>query len=284
MSVNDKLAEYISFPPRSTPEFDTDLMYGLEFEYENASTAFETMPSRWNVTHDGSLRDGGVEFVSQTLKRDDLDEALRNLAAVVEPSKARASSRCGIHVHMNCRPLTVAQLYSLLTTYVLVEPALFRRFFPDRESSSFCVPVYRNQHMIRLAHQTIQAARQGDSVAFKWLTQTSKYSALNTASLARFGTLEFRHFPGTKDFNAARQWIDLLTKLYDENIRDEDPQQVITRFEDTGDYRTYVNTVLGFSTVVPVANQQRAYKAATILAGFPEPTWEELDWLTPLEA
>jgi len=41
----------------------------------------------------------------------------------------------------------------------------------------------------------------------------SKYSALNSNSLATFGTLEFRHMAGTVDINKISDWINILLQL-----------------------------------------------------------------------
>ena len=41
-----------------------------------------------------------------------------------------------------------------------------------------------------------------------------KYSALNVATLRKFGTLEFRGMPGEKDVNRLHTWLNVLEGIY----------------------------------------------------------------------
>jgi hypothetical protein len=279
MSIETPLRELISVRGRQTPEFDEDLMYGIELEYENVRT--DMCPALWNMVGDGSLRNNGMEFVSRTLTREQLPEAIDTMEEFLPTIAADANLRCGIHVHLNMRPRTVGELYAFITGFTLLEPAIFQEWCPDRVTSSFCVPVYLNRHMQMHLHRSIQEVRRGSPNPMRHATSTSKYSALNIACLPRFCTAEVRLLPSTTDMDELREWVELLTRLYDRTTRFGDPLQVLALYERQGFLR-FAASMLGQEVERPAA-QQQAEVAATVIAGFEEPTWQDLTWVEPQE-
>lgn len=264
MSIKTKVADIFGLPPRSAAF--NQLMYGVEVEYENMP-GIRVAPKLWGVTHDGSLRNGGIEFVSQTLKRKQLTQALENLEEFLSEYRPDPSARCGIHGHLNCRMLELGQLGSVLAGYAFIEPGLFARFCPERESSSFCVPMFYNQHQVKQIHLAINSARRMEAaVGSHHLSGTSKYSALNTASLARFGTIEARHLPATLDFNRIREWFDVLTSMWDTLSEYSDPLEVVDRYEAIGPQR-FLRECTGFAVATDPKKQRLAAIAATLIAG-----------------
>jgi hypothetical protein len=255
-------------------------MYGIELEYENLPMPYEG-PDMWELTGDGSLRNDGIEFVSMPLSRDQVAEALDTARDFLQGTTADPSPRCGIHVHLNMRGRTIGELFSFNTAYVLMEPSIFQHFCPDRVSSSFCVPFVENSHMISRAHESIQLARASRMLTpLQPLVNTSKYSALNMSSLPRFGTVEVRSLPSTLDFRLLRRWITMLTRLYDASVRYNDPTRVVALYDGLG-IQGFQDTFLNFRVNVPQRTQARAYQAASIIAGYAEPTWQELHWNAP---
>ena len=124
MSIARPIREVIGVPPRQTPEFDEDLMYGVELEYENVRS--DMCPTLWNLATDGSLRNHGVEYVSRTLTREQLPEAIDLMEEFLPTVTPDANVRCGIHVHLNMRPRLIGELYAFITAYTLLEPAIFQ--------------------------------------------------------------------------------------------------------------------------------------------------------------
>jgi len=274
MSITDPVP--ISLGLIHRPALDRDLRYGIELEYEGVILPRETL-QYWTTTPDGSLRNNGVEFVSNILDRDTLPQALDTIEEFLLPLHPDANPRCGVHVHMNMRPQTVGQLFSFLVAYVLMEPSIFQHYCPERLTSSFCVPVYKNNDVIARAHAAVQSARRGDSRPLSNLVNTSKYSAMNVSSLARFGTVEARQFPATTDFRLLRRWITTLTRLYDVSVRYADPARVVAIYEGLG-LTGFQDTFLNVRVTVPQEEQRQAYIAGSIMAGYNEPTWEDLSW------
>ena len=106
---------------------------------------------------------------------------------------------------------------------------------------------------------------------------TSKYSALNASSLNRFGTLELRQFPSTTDFGRIRDWLGMLTLLYDGSTSFGDPLEVVSLYESLG-LRGFQQRMLGYTQDILPADQHKAVTGATIISGYEEPSWEEITW------
>jgi hypothetical protein len=256
------------------------LRYGIELEYERYNGAHLT-GSYWRTVPDGSLRNSGIELVSQPVTSEELDLALAEASAMIRRGTMRASPRCGIHVHMNMKHLTAGQMFSFITAYTLLEPAIFAGF-PERLTSSFCVPVYKSGFTVRHIHDAVQATRiRGAGRSLRSLENTSKYAALNTASLVRFGTLEFRQMPATTRMSAVRGWVDTLTRILNVATLQDDPVQIVELYEGLGDESFQQSFLMSHREVDP-QEQRKAYIAAIQTAGYIEPEWDELDWVVPV--
>ena len=165
--------------------------YGIELEAEGYDTeANRRLDSRslskhWTITEDGSLRNGGVEFVSRFLRPETLEQAVRHLYARTR-KKWHPSIRTGVHVHCNMLGRTMEELRRVLAYYAFCEPVLFHLAGEHREENIYCVPWYR-------APDEADNAVRG--VLKHWLSfnDACKYSALYTGPLRTFGTIEFRH-------------------------------------------------------------------------------------------
>jgi len=262
MSLDNKIQDYC---PRSRrPGINEELRVGIEIEYENLRIGPNV--NLWGVTTDGSLRNNGIEYISIPLKVEEIPTALGNLRSALLGSNPIPHTRCGLHVHLNMRPRTVGEVYSFIASYVLLEPTLFGKFCPDRLLSAFCVPLYLNNNTLSAANASLEACRNG-SGSLSQILSTSKYGALNLASLARFGTVELRQLPSTLDFIRIQEWIDTLLRLYNNATEYNDPLR-ITELYDVMGLSAMQDRFLGIDPVlIPDSQQKQAVIAATIVAG-----------------
>lgn len=258
---------YLNTPLRSVYEWRrvvTGLKYGVEIEVEQAQDL--ERPRYWTLTEDGSLRNRGMEMVSVPLAPDDLDSAFEAARIVLERSHCVTNARCGIHLHMNVQDLAISQALSLLTGYTLVEPYLFKRFAPTRITSAFCVPMYLNDHGLMHMFRASVAARVGrySTMRDQWGAM-SKYSALNTRCIGAHGTMEFRALPGTLDMEAVREWVDVLTCIYEAAESQTDPHRLIQQYE--GDPERF-HIELFDDYIEPTGKEHnRVVRAANLIAG-----------------
>lgn len=189
--------------------------YGIEIELENCRRLDRFgFPDMWLMEGDGSLRNSGMEFKSaRDYTLSDAKTSLSYLHSFFEGNEivVEANSRCGVHVHMDVRDMSHAQVYNLLCNYSMIEPTFFAyvsSFGEDREGSHFCVPYY---------HVRDRAANL--MLAFKDYNLDSiqnygrKYMALNVLPYLRFGSVEWRQFPAILPVTSIVQWLDILDKF-----------------------------------------------------------------------
>lgn len=188
-----------------TPKYklvDKNTYLGIEVEAENVSEFRHTSPY-WSMTEDGSLRNDGREFVSLPIKAWRVEQALTVLFSDLNKT-IDFSDRTSIHIHMNIRTLTLAQLETLMITYIVFERALFNFVGNDRYNNIFCIPIVETQFGSYLKNLITNK-----ELSFKW----QKYTAMNALPIWDKGTLEFRHLAGTNNIAHIITWINLLLSL-----------------------------------------------------------------------
>lgn len=221
--MSNQLGEYfgqgIPTPPEKVSEIKelvSSLDYvGVEIEMEEAGRWPRL--SLWHRGGDGSLRNNGMEIKFLSPYRGaNVIKALEELrAAVADGASAIFNDRCSMHVHIDVRDLTIDQLRVLITNYVYFEPHMLAQIIPPtRRSNNFCVPYSQSSHKIatlgRMFHR--ETARELHNVIDN---VCSKYDALNLQSIASFGSVEFRVFSGTFDYDTVLRQINLCLSFKD---------------------------------------------------------------------
>lgn len=187
--------------PINCPLVANDIDIGIEVEVERvAHPGRITTYSLWQQHPDGSLRDNGIEFVTQPMRGDRIHYALNQLFDQLEEGR-RFSHRTSIHIHQNALDMTNIQIATECLLYSVFEKLFFKFVGGDRDKNNFCVPWYdsKNYYVIgSLLDQEIPHL------------EAFRYSALNADALRKFGTLEFRHLGGTDDKVKITRWINLI--------------------------------------------------------------------------
>jgi hypothetical protein len=221
-----------------TYEFKEKHCFGIEIEVERGKQEYrQSAPVGWNVTADGSLQNG-VEFVSNVLPLEHVDDALSRIQQHLSAGKFEASFRCGVHVHYNAGNMTPQQLYNLVKFYISFENVLFA-LHPMRCENMFCVPLQNAAEYISQVKKYPQTNIHSALVGY-----SKKYMALNLVPAGALGSIEFRHMIGTVDTNEIRKWIHVILRLVElaEEYKFEDfIKQVTTESE----YHMWLTRVLG---------------------------------------
>jgi hypothetical protein len=214
---------------------------GVEIEVERA-TEFR---SEWQVRRDDSLRNEGLEFVTPYGQRvQDVGYLLQRFFNNVTELRNNAgaglfqfSERTSIHVHLDCRPLTLADIKNLVIVYTVFEDALFKFAGEHRKHNIFCVPL----RYINISWNV--QSPSFESVIHGW----KKYCALNLLRLHDFGTIEFRHMEGNEDSNRILTWVYLLASLrdYSQRISTEKLVEEIKRLKYISHYEQFSQEVFG---------------------------------------
>ena len=178
---------------------------GVELELEGFTSRSTEEASRhlhplWTVTTDGSLRNGGVELITNGgLGGEQLHAAFERVASLLERINYDASWRCSTHMHINMRDFTVNQVVRFMLVYAACEPVLFAHCGKFRYSSNFCVPIadslpFHKKLISRLYDNVVKSRAAAQN--------TVKYTAMNFQPL--FGDGRSRPALGTVEFRGGR--------------------------------------------------------------------------------
>lgn len=187
-------------------------LFGIEIEVENVPPEFAHDDIRirdWSAKRDGSLRNGGAEFISKACSFGESLDRLRRFYSAKDLYNFATSIRTSIHVHTDMRNHTTDEALLTVAAYCLVEPLLMHVCGPEREENIYCVPFYRSNEDLA----TIRRALIEPDEYFSLLRETCKYSALYAEPLIRFGTLELRQAPVWETLHEAEMWMQAIFYL-----------------------------------------------------------------------
>ena len=225
-------------------------LVGLELEIENIR---EHVPIEhyWQIKNDDSLRNHGLEFVSQPLRMYQVEYALKHLNNTIHSyNNPQFSSRCSVHVHVNVRDMTWKQLKTFVFLYAIFEKHFFHIAGTRREENIFCVPLYKSDQL--------QYVKTFDTKA-KW----NKYNALNLSTIVgsdvcqKYGTIEFRHLYGTLNTETIINWLNNIMCLREalQMITYDELLDRLRTMNTTSDYLAMYAKVFG-----PYADMRRMSK------------------------
>src|SRR5690625_153205 len=209
----------------------TGLYTGIEVEGEEAvlNDTFSVREAGWNLTSDGSLRAGGVEFVlASPLNGNRLAASVEALfrSRRVGDVGWEDSPRAGTHIHLNVSDKKLGFVQALTSLVYCTDELIFRLAGEDRRWCSFC------NSLNTLPAGALRALlKDGDSPEdlMRWhhfwpLDAGNRYYGLNISSVAKFGTMEFRYFPSPTEEEQLWKWLDLCHRLYEVAERFEDEE------------------------------------------------------------
>lgn len=220
----------------------TDGLYGVEIEAEGRNLPMQ-VPT-WRVERDGSLVSGfeAFEYVMPAPKDlrgvkaalDELGKQYNRYATeVVETDTS------GIHVHVNVQEYSPKQLFTFITTYLVMEEVLLTYCGPSREGNHFCLRVKDAEFIL---HEFVKSAT---TRKFGNLNDDNiRYASLNPCSLFKYGSLEFRAMRGTGKLDLVYEWVEILDRVREAALKFGNPSEVILSMSMDGE-RNFIRTVLG---------------------------------------
>jgi hypothetical protein len=184
----------------------SDFLCGVEFEIETIQSHGDA-EKYFVIEKDNSLRNSGYEYKCGPLDYATTLERFKFLHNTLDYSEEEDafSERTSIHVHVNVRSLSLAQLRQLTLTYALLEPLFFEFVGEKRAGSIYCVP---------LSYTYLPSLYNKNPVSLVDLGKWHKYTAFNVLPIRDLGTVEFRHMYGTNDFATFHTWLTTIYELY----------------------------------------------------------------------
>lgn len=181
----------VSYPTiESHPLIVGTHLAGVEIELENLHIRRPSF-NYWSAKDDGSLRNGGMEFVcSSPWGGIDLYNAALEIDSFMYNAKPEDTWRCSTHVHVDVRNMNVQQLKRMILAYALFERVLFKCSGWHRYKNNFCMALGFAQEQVNILSN---AWNRPDSEFVSTLTSVwDKYSSINFLPMASFGSVEFR--------------------------------------------------------------------------------------------
>ena len=191
---------------------DCDCLLGLEIEIEGVNLRRSVLDAGkgkwWRSTNDGSLREGGREFIfNEPYDVKTTQLALQTLYEHIIRPPATVSMRTGIHVHLDIRDLSLEEFRRLCILYALLEEPIFAWMGDKREDNSFCMPWYKADGDMSAIRKVLSSNK---NEFIKLAKHINRYAALNLNSVAKYGSLEFRHLQTTFDLDRVFTWINII--------------------------------------------------------------------------
>jgi hypothetical protein len=216
------------------------LLYGVELEIENAAAHPDWRTPGMSAKEDASLRNHGVEFVTDPMTLSVLGYVLDSFFTKANLTDFNYSERCSVHVHANCRDMTMQQVATVALLYQVFEHLLYKFVGNERHKNIFCVPWYETT----LTYNVVSLL---DKVSIDKIKSWMKYTGLNLLPLLNYGTVEFRQMAGTHDKAKILAWCNLIGCMFQfaKTHTLEEVKTKLVNLNTTSAYRNSLDEVFG---------------------------------------
>lgn len=266
------------------PCLDPERIIGIELEIEGGiANTLQWWPTDvMMLTEDGSLRNGGREFITVPMETQYAEKLLAKFFKKnAIKQETHYSDRTSVHIHVNAQNLTIDQVRAVALVYQTVERLLFTYVGEERENNIYCVPWYQagftTYAMDKLLNNHGQVTRN-------WV----KYTALNFQPLREKGTMEFRHLRGTCNVEEIVIWINLITAIvkYGESHGYDAVSKLIMAMNTVSNYEAFVRDVFGeyYYVLTKAPNYQMLLSEGVVdskLMLIKEPAVPKKEWQHP---
>lgn len=208
---------------------DNATLIGVEVEIEHAAGVLRALAGAnlWKQVNENSVRNAGIEIVTEPVSGSDIVEAMNELDALLKNGNPEFTERTGLHVHVDFRREDTSMLLRFIVLYLIFEGVLLVRSGECRCDNPYCAPLADLPDVLESIMNIVSTGR---NVASRAISRYPKYTALNLAPLSTLGTVEFRSHEGTGDVSKIFGWINtiLAMKKFASEFRDS-PQVMIDR-------------------------------------------------------
>tara|TARA_Y100000401_G_scaffold11824_2_gene8101 strand:+ start:2997 stop:4820 length:1824 start_codon:yes stop_codon:yes gene_type:complete len=216
---------YSPLPRSYSAKSAFDTFVGIESEVitesEGASEYIDEdreVPRYFRVVDDGSLNQGGVEFVTRKpIIGTDVDRALDELEEAHQIEWNTVDSSCGLHIHMNALDMGFKEIKSLLMIMSRIQNVIYDSIPNNRRDTSYARVITMTPKEIAkidtLGHLITSYYGMVDSVISDNKYNEARYIGTNIHARFYLGSIEFRYHEGTIRANHIKEWIMFLNKI-----------------------------------------------------------------------
>ena len=166
--------------------------------------------NHWKVVTDASLGyDNAGEVVSPILQG---AQGLRELQLVcegLENAGATVDRQCGLHIHLDCRDMSVAECQTVFKRYSDYEASIDRIMPRSRRGNARWCGTIANSNVKRGTFATKQSL--GNALG--------RYYKVNLTNIASRGSIEFRQHSGTTNYTKIYNWLNFLQQFVASSIQ-----------------------------------------------------------------
>jgi hypothetical protein len=168
--------------------------------------------SWWKLVPDGSIQDG-FEVVSPILRGQRGMTDIATVVTALDDAGGRVDRRCGLHVHLDCANVGLAEMRSVIRRYAVYENDIDAFMPPSRRGND-----NRYCRSLRPFVET-EGFAQAQSVSRLIQSQPDRYFKVNLKSLEMHRTLEFRQHSGTLNAVKVQNWLTFTDDFVRESCR-----------------------------------------------------------------
>lgn len=212
----------------------TKIRFSPEFEFEMPShKVADKLIERgrtlkgWELKQDGSL-DHGLEVSPENSNHlyynEDSLMQIKEVLALVRVYRGKALSTCGLHIHVNVKNLSDAQILTIIKEWVHRQKYIIKRFGTSKERLENTCKLLPKSNLNKLTEKEIRAVRNNIRTSFSMYDYLDdKYYSLNANHISKsdYGTLEFRCFESTTNFKEIKSIIYFVLTFIQEALERE---------------------------------------------------------------
>lgn len=255
-----------------------DQLIGLEIEVEGITednVGANLSSALVRGVQDHSLKVNGLEYVTCPHKVKYTETLLKHIYTYLDDS-AIFTDRTSIHVHVNVRDYTFAQLKSVILSYIAVEKLIYKYVGEKRRKSIFCIPIQETPLLHNL-HKILHNKMLTPDISW------SKYTGLNLLPILNYGTIEFRHLFGTDSQETILEWISIIQSFFKfaETYELEMILEMITSLNTKSEYRAFLETLFerDADTFLRMFNYEKDLEYGSTFIKYTEPNTKFLNKL-----
>lgn len=183
----------------------------LGFELEVIGSAND---SPWTAVSDGSLSDGGREYVSQPVYGQQAIDSVRSMCAALRAGDCHVDATCGYHLHVDASQADESRVARFVQLAKRLERWAFSTQPKSRQTSNYCDKLPYSAVAANRDNLEEIAYHHGDPMRKDQKYNAARYSWVNLHSWYFRGTIEIRCHAGTIVCAKVLNWAEVWSKVW----------------------------------------------------------------------